>query len=154
MGRSGTAAQVALAAVALVVGPALAGCGDDDADAFKEDYNAAVKPLSEANSQVSGAIDSESDESNAAIAERFQGLAEKTQQTQDNLRELEPPEDAKEAYDELLGALKVGTDDLSAVAEAARDSDPAAARTARDSLEESAEDIQQAERALQRAVDG
>jgi chromosome segregation ATPase len=154
MGRSGEAVRVVCVVLAVGAGSAFAACGDDDADAFKEDYNAAVKPLSEANSQVSGAIDSESDESNAAIAERFQGLAEKTQQTQDNLRELEPPEDAKEAYDELLSALKVGTDDLSAVAEAARDSDPAAARTARDSLEESAEDIQQAETALQRAVDG
>ncbi len=78
---------------------------------------------------------------------------QKTQQTRDNLTELEPPEDAKEAYDELLAALEQGTDDLRAVAEAAKDADPAAAREARDSLQESAEDIQQAETRLQDAVD-
>ena len=128
-------------------------CGDDDADAFKEEYNAAVKPLSEANSQVTGAIQGEADQSNAAIAKEFQGLAAKTQQTRDNLSELEPPEDAQEAYDELLAALEQGTDDLRAVAEAAKDADPAAARAARDSLEESAQDIQQAESRLQDAVD-
>jgi hypothetical protein len=128
-------------------------CGDDDADAFKEDYNAAVRPLSEANSEVTGAIQGETDQSNAAIAKQFQGLAQKTRRTRDNLRELEPPEDAKEAYDELLAALENGTDDLRAVAEAAKDADPAAAREARDSLEESAQDIKQAESRLQDAVD-
>jgi hypothetical protein len=129
-------------------------CGEDDADAFKEDYNAAVKPLSEANSDVSGAISGEADQSNAAIAKDFEGLAQKTQQTRDNLADLDPPEDAKDAYDDLLSALKEGTADLRAVAEAAKDSDPVAARTARDSLESSAEDIQKAEARLQRAVDG
>jgi hypothetical protein len=129
-------------------------CGDDDADAFKEDYNAAVKPLSEANSDVSGAISGEADQSNAAIAKDFEGLAQKTRQTRDNLAALDPPEDAKDAYDDLLSALKQGTADLRAVAEAAKDSDPVAARTARDSLESSAEDIQKAEARLQRAVDG
>jgi hypothetical protein len=129
-------------------------CGDDDADAFKEDYNAAVKPLSEANSDVSGAIGGEADQSNAAIAKDFEGLAQKTRLTRDNLAGLDPPEDAKDAYDDLLSALKQGTADLRAVAEAAKDSDPVAARTARDSLESSAEDIRKAESRLQRAVDG
>ena len=38
----------------------------------------------------------------------FRALPTKTQQTRDNLRELEPPEDAEEAYDELLAALEQG----------------------------------------------
>jgi hypothetical protein len=142
----------------VAVGAALAfgavACGEDDAEMFKEDYNAAVKPLSEANSEVSGAISGEPDQSNSAIAKEFQGLADKTQQTRDNLAALDPPEDAKDAYDELLAALRKGTTDLRAVAEAARNSDPEAAREARDSLKASAEDIKQAETRLQNAVDG
>jgi hypothetical protein len=144
----------AFAALAGAVSFGAIACGEDDADAFKEDYNAAVKPLSEANADVSGAISGEADQSNAAIAKDFEGLAQKTRQTRDNLAALDPPEDAKDAYDDLLSALEKGTADLRAVAEAAKDSDPVAARTARDSLESSAEDIQQAESSLQRAVDG
>ena len=126
--RTRIAAFAALAALSF---GAIA-CGGDDADAFKEEYNAAVKPLSEANSDVSGAISGEKDQSNAVIAKDFQGLAQRTQQTRDNLAALDPPEDAKDAYDDLLSALKKGTSDLRAVAEAAKDSDPVAARTARD----------------------
>ena len=126
---------------ALAAGPAFTACGDDDAAAFKEDYNAAVKPLAQANSEVSGAIEGEADRSNAAIAKQFENLAQKSQQTRENLAALDPPEEAKDAYDELLSAVEKGTDDLRAVAEAANDSDPEAARTAQDSLESSAEEI-------------
>jgi hypothetical protein len=144
----------AFAALAAALSFGAIACGGDDADAFKEEYNAAVKPLSEANSDVSGAISGEADQSNAAIAKDFEGLAQKTQQTRDNLAALDPPEDARDAYDDLLSALKRGTSDLRAVAEAAKDSDPVAARTARDSLESSAEEIRKSESRLQRAVDG
>jgi chromosome segregation ATPase len=154
MGRPGTTARVTLAVFALAAGPSFTACGGDDADAFKEDYNAAVKPLAQANSEVSGAIEGEADRSNAAIAEQFENLAQKSRQTHENLAALDPPEDAKDAYDELLAAVEKGTKDLRAVAEAANDSDPEAARTAQDSLESSAEEIKQAETALQRAVDG
>ncbi len=154
MGRPGTTARVTLAVFALAAGPGFTACGDDDADAFKEDYNAAVKPLAQANSEVSGAIEGEADRSNAAIAKQFENLAQKSRQTRENLAALDPPEDAKDAYEELLAAVEKGTKDLRAVAEAANDSDPEAARAAQDSLESSAEEIKQAETALQRAVDG
>ena len=154
MGRPGTTARVTLAVFALAAGSGFTACGDDDADAFKEDYNAAVKPLSELNDDIGGSIGSAPGKSNEAIAKEFDQLADKAQETRRNLADLEPPEDAKDAYDELLTALEGGTDDLRAVAEAARDSDPQAAARASEDLVEAGEEIKQAETALQRAVDG
>ena len=72
----------------------------------------------------------------------------------DNLAELEPPEDAKDSFDELLSSLQDGTDDLRAIATAAREGDPAAARQATQDLQASGQEIQKAETALQEAVDG
>ena len=144
-------AAVALVLVAVSFGAV--GCGGDDSDSFKEDYNTAVKPLSELNEDIGGSIGA-SDKSNQAIAKQFDKLADKAAETRSNLQALEPPEDAKNAFDDLLAALKDGTDDLRAVAEAARDSDPAAATKASKDLTESGQEIQKAETALQKAVDG
>ena len=133
MGRLGTTARVTLAVFALAAGPGFTACGDDDADAFKEDYNAAVKPLARLNSDVSGAIERRAPRASPtqAIAKEFEQLAQKARETRGNLAALDPPEDAKEAYDELLTALEKGTEDLRAVAEAAQDSDPQAAGAGR-----------------------
>jgi hypothetical protein len=132
----------------------IAACGESETNEFKEDYNAAVKPLSELNSDIGSSIGGAPGKSNDAIANEFEQLADKAQQTRDNLAELEPPDDAKEAFDELLASLQEGTGDLRAVAQAAKDADPKAAREASEDLIATGREIQQAETELQRAVGG
>jgi len=151
MTRTRLAAAVTLAcALALAV----SACGESEETEFKEDYNAAVKPLSELNTDIGSSIGGASGRSNDAIAREFEQLADKAQQTRDNLAELEPPEDAQESFDELLSSLKKGTEDLRAVAQAAKDGDPAAAREASAALVSSGRAIQKAETELQDAVEG
>jgi hypothetical protein len=144
------ASVVLLCAVSLPV----SACGESEETEFKEDYNAAVKPLSELNSDIGSSIDGASGRSNDAIAREFDQLADKTQQTRDNLADLEPPEGARESFDQLLSSLGQGTDDLRAVAQAAKEGDPAAARQASKALVSSGKAIQKAETELQEAVDG
>ena len=139
---NGTRLAAALA-LGCALGIGLAACGEDDKNAFKEDYNAAVKPLSELNADIGSEIAGAAGKSNDAIAKEFQQLADKAQQARDNLAELEPPEDATESFDELR-----------AVATAAKEGDPAAARQASRDLVASGQEIQKAETALQEAVDG
>jgi hypothetical protein len=129
-------------------------CGESEETEFKEDYNAAVKPLSELNTDIGSSIGGASGRSNDAIAKEFEQLADKAQQTRNNLADLEPPDGAQESFDELLSSLKKGTEDLRAVAQAAKDGDPAAAREASEALVSSGRAIQQAETELQNAVDG
>ena len=146
--------RAALAALMIVASFALVACGDGEDNQFKEDYNEAVKPLSELNSDIGNSIGTAAGKSNSELANEFNKLADKAQQTRDNLSELDPPGDAKEEFDKLLSALRDGTDDLKAVAQAAKEGDPQAAAQASQDLVQSGTEIQKAEKALQQAVDG
>ena len=146
--------RAALAALMIVASFALLACGESEDNQFKEDYNEAVKPLSELNSDIGNSIGTAAGKSNNELANEFNKLADKAQQTRDNLSELDPPDDAKEEFDKLLSSLQDGTDDLKAVATAAREGDPQAAAKASQDLVQSGTEIQKAETALQQAVDG
>jgi hypothetical protein len=127
--------------VALLVLLAVAGCGGGN-DSFTEDYNKAVKPLSELKSNV------------GSSAAEFDRLADKTRQTRENLADLDPPDDAQDEMDDLLRGLDGVTRDLSAVADAVRAKDPTQQANAAKQLVKSSAEIQQAETALQQAVEG
>ena len=120
---------------------AMAGCGGGN-DSFTEDYNRAVRPLSELRANL------------GTDAKDFDRLARRTEQTRENLAELDPPEDAQDELDTLLGRLDEVTVDLSAVARATRSEDVVRQRRAAKRLVESSAEVQRAETALQRAVGG
>ena len=128
--------------VMLLVLLAVAGCGGGSGDSFTEDYNKAVRPLSEL--KTNG-------ETNAA---QFDKLADRTGETRDNLADLDPPDDAEDEMDRLLSGLDRVTEDLSAVADAVRSEDPVEQQNAAKRLVKSSAGVQQAETALQQAVDG
>jgi hypothetical protein len=121
---------------------ALAGCGGESGDSFTEDYNKAVRPLSELKTNMG---------TNAA---QFDKLADRTGETRDNLADLDPPADAQDEMDKLLAGLDRVTDDLSGVADAVRSKDPVKPQDAAKRLVKSSTDVQQAETALQQAVEG
>ena len=127
--------------VALLVLLAVAGCGGGN-DSFTEDYNRAVKPLSELGSGLGNE------------PREFERLAAKTRETRQNLAGLDPPEDAQDEMDKLLAGLDGVTRDLSAVAEASRSRAPVKQQKAAKQLVESSGEVQRAETALQRAVEG
>jgi hypothetical protein len=128
--------------VVVLVLLALAGCGGGSDDSFTEDYNQAVRPLSELKTDMG---------TNAA---QFDKLAERTGETRDNLADLDPPDDAQDEMDRLLAGLDRVTDDLSGVADAVRSKDPVKQQNAAKRLVKSSADVQQAESALQQAVEG
>jgi hypothetical protein len=144
----------ALAALAVAFSLSISACGESDDNSFKEDYNAAVKPLTELNSNLDDSLGDSAGKSNDAIAKEFEQLADKAAQTRANLAELDPPEDAKQEFDRLLAALRDGTNDLGAVADAAKGDNPTDAARAAQELVKSGTKIQEAETALQDAVDG
>jgi hypothetical protein len=127
--------------VALLVLLVVAGCGGGN-ESFTEDYNDAVKPLSELGANV------------GSSAGEFDRLAAKTKQTRDNLADLDPPDDAQDEMDDLLSGLEGVTRDLSAVADAVRTKDAAEQADAAQQLVQSSAEVQQAETALQQAVEG
>jgi hypothetical protein len=147
--RSVTAAALILLAVL----PAT-GCGGDNSDQFREDYNAAVNKLSKINTDIGSATGGGADQSNAAIAKEFNQIADTAKQTRSDLIGLEPPEGAEEEFDELLSSLEKGVGDLRAVARAAKSNSPQRYNRAVEALAESGREITAAEIALKKAVDG
>ena len=127
--------------VALLVLLVVAGCGGGN-DSFTDDYNEAVKPLAELQRSV------------GSSAGEFDRLADRTKRTHDNLADLDPPDDAKDEMEKLLAGLEGVTRDLSAVADAVRAKDPAQQADAAKQLVQSSTKVQQAETALQQAVEG
>src|SRR5688572_10130259 len=66
---------VAITVVALAVSLPVAACGGgEDEESFKEDYNAAVKPLTELNSDIGDSLGGAGGQSNEAIAKEFDKL--------------------------------------------------------------------------------
>jgi prophage DNA circulation protein len=125
----------------LLVLLALAGCGGSDSG-FTDDYNQAVKPLSEL------------EQGKGTQPREFDQLAERTRDTRENLSKLDPPDGAKDEFRALLVELDNVTKDLRAVASAARDKDVVAQREAAQALVKSSTDVQQAESELKQAVEG
>ena len=142
-----------MALAALLALPA-AGCGSDESDQFREDYNAAVDRLSKINTEIGSAAGDATDQTNSEIAREFNQIADTAEQTRSDLSGLEPPEDAKDEFDELLSALRAGVEDLRSVAKAARSNNPAEANEAVRKLTQTGQEITEAENALKQAVDG
>jgi hypothetical protein len=145
---------IAVCLAALTVALPAAGCGGDDSDQFREDYNAAVDKLSRINSDIGSAAGGAAGQSNDAIAKEFDKIANTAEQTRSDLADLDPPDDAKEEFDALLSSLEQGVDDLRAVAKAAKDNNPAEANKAVQDLARTGQEITDAENALKKAVDG
>jgi hypothetical protein len=145
-----TSIAASICALALVL-PA-AGCGGDDSNQFREDYNAAVNKLTKINTEIGSATSG--GQSNAAIAKELDGIADAADKARADIAGLEPPEDAKKEFDTLLAALDTGVEDLRTMADAAKSNDPAKAQAAAQELVQSGQKITTAENALKTAVDG
>jgi hypothetical protein len=146
-------ASIAGTVCALALVLPVAGCGGDDSNQFREDYNAAVENLTEINSEIGSATNG-AGQSNAAIAKQLDEIADAADTARGEIADLDPPEDAKQEFDKLLAALETGVDDLRSMASAAKSGDPAQAQTAAQDLVKSGQQITAAENALRTAVDG
>ena len=87
------------------------------------------------------------------IAKEFDRIAETAAQTRADLAKLEPPEAARDAFDELLGAIEDGVTNIRAVADAAREENQQEFLEATEALSESGEEITAAENELKDAVE-
>jgi hypothetical protein len=119
---------------------ALIGCGGDDTG-FTDDYNRAVRPLSELGEGLG---------TEPAVFDRLARSAERTRRS---LARLDPPEDAQDEFDDLLARLDEVSGDLKAVASAERSKDVVKQRRAAERLVESSKEVGLAEAELKQAVE-
>ena len=147
-----TSIAASICALALVL--PVAGCGGDDSNEFREDYNAAVNKLTNTKINTEIGTATSGGQSNAAIAKELDGIADAADKARADIADLEPPEDAEKEFDTLLAALETGVGDLRKMAKAAKSNDPAKAQAAAQELVQSGQKITTAENALKTAVDG
>jgi methyl-accepting chemotaxis protein len=132
-----------------------AGCGDDDdtAGQFRDGYNAAIQRLNNVNSNIEESGEELASKPGPQIAKEFDRIAETAAQTRADLAKLEPPEGARDEFDELLGAIEDGVASIRAVADAARKENQQQFLDATEALSESGEEISAAENELKDAVE-
>ena len=100
----------------LAVSAAVAACGgSDDAD-FVDGYNKAVAPLNTMMSELGTTSPSDPSAASKSLNQVADGLDE----VRTNLAALEPPADAADEFDQMLGALDKGTDQVRDMASAAK----------------------------------
>jgi TolA-binding protein len=147
----GSRAASLLALLALLA--PLTACGDDN-NAFKQDYNQAVQPLTSLGDDVGQSLTRAAGESNKELAARYERLAGRLDEVRENLEGLESPEGAQQQLDELLAALEEGSRRLRKLADAAKEGRPSEANAAAGALVATGERLRKAETELREAVDG
>ena len=148
-------ARARLAMLLLLAALIATGCGDDDdtAGQFRDGYNAAIERLNDVNANINESGEELASKPGPQIAKEFDRIAETAAQTRADLAELEPPEDAREAFDELLAAIQEGVTNIRAVADAAREENQQQFQDATEALAESGEEISAAEAELKDAAE-
>jgi hypothetical protein len=141
-----------LVAMALVFGATA--CGEDSNDGFKDQYNAAVRPLNQLGDDVVASLTSAGEGSDRELARELDKYADRAEQTRHHLSELQPPDDTRDQFDDLLAALKESVADLRAVGASAREGNPAEAQEATTDLIESGQRLRSAESDFRNAVEG
>jgi hypothetical protein len=146
------------ALIAALAALAIAGCGGDDDDGGDDSAAAteSAEPLSSEDyaTEIEGILTAFGEESislgtelsSAATPEDLQSgvadLEEITQTAVDDLNAIEPPEEAAEGHDTLVGALEGYLSDIQSLADAVETDDPEAAQEAALEFQEAAVDVQ------------
>jgi hypothetical protein len=130
---------------------ALAACGGGGKDEYAADVKDIVQPvgskLQNLGSQLQG---------QGSVQDKVADLEEAETTVNgaaDDLEALSPPEDVKDEHDEYVSTLRTLADDIGAVTQAVEDQDQAAAQQALTKLQETTQQVQSAEDALERAVE-
>ena len=142
-------AHRALALAAAVSAVLAVGCGDDQE--FIDDYNAATKPLTSLESGLGGALGG--NPSAGEATRQLDKLASTTKRVNDDLAELEAPEDAKKDFDALRSALDESEQHLRDLSRAAKAGNQGKVQTAAQALVADEGKITKAEDAIKAKVE-
>ena len=138
-------------AVALVA-LALAACGESAEDEYKEDFPPLSQKLVSLGQEVGQAVQGASGSTDQQLADDFANYAKELGGIQQDIDDLEPPDDLAEDQDQLVSAIGDVQGALDGIAEAADKGDPQAARQATLDLIEGSQELRESRRKLARAV--
>jgi hypothetical protein len=141
-----------LTSLALVAALAVAACGEDKEETYKEDFPAVNDKIVALGTDVAKTIRGASTQSDEQIEKEFGEYAQRMGDLQQEADELEPPDDLKSDQDDLTGAMGDIQGSLENIEKAAGDGDANAARQATLQLVRSSAQLREARRKLAKAT--
>jgi predicted nucleic acid-binding Zn-ribbon protein len=139
--------------IATLALPGVAACGgDDESEAFNEDFPALSQRIVTLGEEVGNAIETAGETTDQQLAEEFDGFARDLGALRRELERLEPPEEVADERDDLVEAMGEVRASLEEIADAAVESDPAAARAATLELVDRSAELREAREVLVGAV--
>jgi hypothetical protein len=142
--RSGAAA---LAAAVLALG---AGCGEDQREAYADDYRPLSRELIALGEEVERGVNAAEGKSDARLEREFDAFADRLGRLRRELEGFEPPDELAPVHQELVDAMRAAEEALRGIESAAAASDPEAARSSTVELVRASEDLREARRELSR----
>ena len=136
-----------LGAAALALG---AGCGEDQKEAYADDYRPLSQELIALGEEVGRSIQGAEEKSDTQLEREFDGLADHLGRLRRRLEGFDPPDDLAPIQSELVEAMRAAENALRGIEQAAAASDPDAARESTIELVRASEDLRDARRELTR----
>jgi hypothetical protein len=138
-----------LAAAALALA---AGCGEDEREAYAEDFRPLSRQIASLGQFTGNAVETAEQKSDVQIEGQFRQIADEMARLRGELRELDPPDDLTGAQGAMVDAMRRVEEALRRIQRAAGQSDPQAARRATIDLIRSSEGLRVARSRLTRAT--
>ena len=138
---------------ALLIALALSGCGGGGQDSYADDFPPIDRDLAALGSDVEATLRSANSASDAELARRFSGYANRLADIRDRLDELDPPASLKAEHARLTAAATATERALGDIASAARSGDATAAGAAATRLVRSGQVVDSARQKIANSAD-
>jgi len=143
------ASAALLGAAAIGLG---AGCGEDEREAYGDDFRPLSRQISSLGERVGNAIQGAEGRSDEQLERQFDELADELGRLRRELEELDAPDRLAAIQNELVEAMRAAESALRGIEQAAAASDAEAARQSTIDLIRASEDLREARRRLNRAT--